>query len=71
MIAQGPPADEQQAAAAGRARPRAEDSYEILCNEVLLPLDMSLAAIRQYVWRQSSELTMHYRRKVGLEARPR
>jgi WD repeat-containing protein 48 len=42
--------------------PRAEDVYEILCNDVVLPLGMSLAAIRQYVWKQSAELVMHYRR---------
>ncbi|KAJ7066614.1 hypothetical protein C8F01DRAFT_1123933 [Mycena amicta] len=44
-----------------RARP--EDLYEILCNDLVLPLDMSIAAVRQYVWRQSAELTMHYRRQ--------
>lgn len=43
--------------------PLPEDLYEVLCNEVLLPLDMSLAAVRQYVWRQGGELIMHYRRK--------
>jgi WD repeat-containing protein 48 len=42
--------------------PRAEDIYEILCNDVVMPLGMSLAAIRQYVWKQSVELVMHYRR---------
>ncbi|KAI0631871.1 hypothetical protein C8Q77DRAFT_1061553 [Trametes polyzona] len=47
----------------GEPRPRAEDQYEILCNDVVLPLDMTLAAVRQFVWRQSSELVMHYRRK--------
>ncbi|KAG7440883.1 WD40 repeat-like protein [Guyanagaster necrorhizus] len=46
-------------------RPRAEDLYEILCNDILLPLDMSLAAVRYYVWKQSAELTMHYRRKLS------
>ncbi|KAF5335676.1 hypothetical protein D9611_009691 [Ephemerocybe angulata] len=46
------------------SRPRPEDQYEILCSEALLPLDMTLAAVRQYVWRQSGELVMHYRRKV-------
>lgn len=50
---------EQQA----KSRPRAEDVYEILCNEALLPLDMTLAAARQYVWRQGGELIMHYRRR--------
>ncbi len=45
------------------ARARPEDQYEILCNDVVLPLDMTLAAVRQFVWRQSAELVMHYRRK--------
>lgn len=43
--------------------PRAEDVYEILCNEQVLPLDMTLAAVRQFVWRQAGELVMSYRRK--------
>ncbi|KAI0740004.1 hypothetical protein C8Q80DRAFT_1111397 [Daedaleopsis nitida] len=48
------------------SRPRPEEQYEILCNDVVLPLDMTLAAVRQYVWRrQSAELVMHYRRKPG------
>ncbi|KAH0830595.1 hypothetical protein J3R83DRAFT_2050 [Lanmaoa asiatica] len=42
-------------------RTRAEDTYEILCNDMVLSLDMTLAAVRQYFWRQSSELTMYYR----------
>lgn len=46
------------------SKPRAEDMYEILCNDVLLPLDMTLAAVRQHVWRQSTELVMHYRRRM-------
>ncbi|THH05585.1 hypothetical protein EW145_g4683 [Phellinidium pouzarii] len=45
------------------ALPRAEDTYEILCNDHVLPLDMTLAAVRQFVWRSASELIMHYRRK--------
>jgi WD repeat-containing protein 48 len=49
----------------GGARPKAEDLYEILCNDVMLPLDMTLAVARQFVWRQSGELVLHYRRKVG------
>ncbi|KAJ3500729.1 hypothetical protein NLJ89_g9660 [Agrocybe chaxingu] len=52
---------EGQAAAA--LRPRAEDVYEILCNETLLSLEMTLAAVRQYIWKQSAELVLHYRRK--------
>lgn len=38
-----------------------EETYEILCNDSVLSLDMTLAAVRQYFWRQSSELVMHYR----------
>ncbi|KAI0728948.1 hypothetical protein C8Q72DRAFT_778814 [Fomitopsis betulina] len=45
-------------------RPRAEDLYEIVCNDVVLPLDMTLAAVRQFVWRQAGELSMYYRRKT-------
>ncbi|KAF5378167.1 hypothetical protein D9615_007561 [Tricholomella constricta] len=44
----------------------AEDEYEILCNDVLLHLGMSLAVVRQYVWKQSTELIMYYRRKPSL-----
>ncbi|KAF9035234.1 hypothetical protein BJ165DRAFT_1355739 [Panaeolus papilionaceus] len=47
----------------GSERPRAEDVYEILCQEALLPLGMTLAAVRQYVWRSSNELVLHYRKK--------
>lgn len=42
---------------------RAEDQYEILCNDQVLSLDVTLAAVRLYVWRQSGELVMHYRKK--------
>ncbi|KDR71860.1 hypothetical protein GALMADRAFT_253641 [Galerina marginata CBS 339.88] len=52
------------------SRPRAEDEYEILCNDTLLPLGMSLAAVRQYVWKQGAELVMHYRRKRPLQVNP-
>lgn len=53
------PSDEGQEP---KSLPRAEDVYEILCNDVVMPLSITLAAIRQYVWKQSSELVMHYRR---------
>ncbi|ESK85811.1 wd repeat containing protein 48 [Moniliophthora roreri MCA 2997] len=56
--------DSQNQGGQHASRPRAEDVYEILCNDVLLPLDMTLAAVRQYVWRQASELTMYYRLKA-------
>ncbi|RPD67758.1 WD40 repeat-like protein [Lentinus tigrinus ALCF2SS1-7] len=57
--------------ARGHDRPRADEQYEILCNDMVLPLDMTLAAVRQYVWRrQSTELVMHYRRKVHTSPPP-
>ncbi|TFK51249.1 WD40 repeat-like protein [Heliocybe sulcata] len=49
---------------AAHPRPRAEEHYEILCSDLVLPLDMTLAAVRQYVWRQSGELVMYYRRRT-------
>ena len=53
------------------SRPRADELYEILCNGAVLPLDMTLAAVRQYIWRQSGELVMHYRRRaVPVPVRP-
>jgi WD repeat-containing protein 48 len=42
-------------------RVRAEETYEILCNDAVLSFDMTLAAVRQYFWKQSSELIMYYR----------
>jgi WD repeat-containing protein 48 len=48
----------------GGSKPRPEDLYEILCNDVLLPLDMTLAAVRQFVWRQAAELILHYRKRI-------
>ena len=41
-------------------RPRGEALYEIICNDALLPLGMTLAAARQYVWRQCG-LVKYYR----------
>jgi WD repeat-containing protein 48 len=49
---------------------RAEETYEILCQDQLLPLDMTLAAVQHFVWRQrggSGELVMHYRRRRKAE----
>lgn len=60
--------DPQEAPRANR--PRAEDEYEILCNESLLPLGMSLAAIRQFIWKQGTELVLHYRRKQPTAVTP-
>lgn len=54
--------DSQGQAQAASQSP-ADDLYEILCNDTLLPYEMTLAAVRQFVWRQGSELVMHYRRR--------
>lgn len=43
---------------------KAEDVYEIVCNNVLLPIGMTLVTVKYYVWRQSTDMTMYYRRKV-------
>ncbi|KAG9120963.1 hypothetical protein FRC07_003284 [Ceratobasidium sp. 392] len=40
-----------------------EREYEILCNEQVLNTGTTLAAVRQYVWRNAGELVMHYRVK--------
>ncbi|EAU81628.2 hypothetical protein CC1G_02644 [Coprinopsis cinerea okayama7 len=60
-------AQQQQQQHQGNRSPRLrpDEQYEILCNEAVLPVDMTLAAVRQYVWRQSAELVMYYRRKVS------
>jgi Domain of unknown function (DUF3337) len=41
-----------------------DDSFKILCNDVVLPLDISLAAVQQFVWQQSLELVMYYCQKL-------
>jgi WD repeat-containing protein 48 len=60
-----PPRDENQIS---HDRARGEDMYEILCNDSVLPLDMTLAAVRHYFWRQAGELVMHYRSKIRTQA---
>lgn len=60
-----PPRDENQNS---HDRARGEDLYEILCNDSVLPLDMTLAAVRHYFWRQAGELVMHYRSKIQTQA---
>ena len=51
-------------------RPKAEDLCQIMCNDAVLPLDMTLADSRQFTCRQSTELIMYYRRKVVLPPPP-
>jgi len=42
----------------------AEEEFEILCNDMILPANMTLAAVRHYIWKQSADLVLHYRRKL-------
>jgi WD repeat-containing protein 48 len=65
--AHGPP---HTAAAAHEPRvpnqpvhPVLDDLWEISCNDTVLPPNMTLAVVRQYVWRQSGEVVLYYRRK--------
>jgi WD repeat-containing protein 48 len=55
-----PPSEQQVVGHAPRSRP--EDMWEFLCNDTVLPLNMTLVVVRQYIWRQSGELVLHYRR---------
>jgi len=41
-----------------------EEIYEILCDEAVVPWYMTLAAVRQYIWRQNGELVLSYRRRT-------
>ena len=40
--------------------------WEIVCNETVLPHNMTLAVVRQHVWRQAGEVVLHYRRSKRL-----
>ena len=60
------PKTQQAQSQSGEPRARPDELFEIMCHDTVLPLDMTLAAVRQFVWRQSSELTMYYRRKMPL-----
>jgi len=49
--------------AAAHEHPPPEDLWDIVCNDTVLPINMTLAAVRQYVWRQSGEVVLYYRRR--------
>ncbi|PVG01194.1 hypothetical protein CPB86DRAFT_805384 [Serendipita vermifera] len=40
-----------------------EDLYELLCNDVVIPNSMTLAAVKHFRWKSGGELVMEYRRK--------
>ena len=45
-----------------------EGIYEILCNDMVLSWYMTLAAVKQFVWRQApGELVLQYRRAEASE----
>jgi hypothetical protein len=60
-----PPTNNETASAVPKYS-RAVDSLEILCDDMVLPVNMTLAAVRHYIWRQPGELVMHYRRTAPL-----
>ncbi|XP_040156212.1 WD repeat-containing protein 48 homolog [Anopheles arabiensis] len=43
----------------------AEERIELLCNEVLCDPNMDLRTVRHFIWKQSSDLTFHYRTKLN------
>jgi hypothetical protein len=40
-----------------------EECIELVCNGFVLPPKMTLAAVRQFVWRQGGDILIQYRRK--------
>eukprot|EP00252_Welwitschia_mirabilis_P010612 TRINITY_DN2397_c0_g1_i1.p1 TRINITY_DN2397_c0_g1~~TRINITY_DN2397_c0_g1_i1.p1 ORF type:complete len:753 (+),score=154.85 TRINITY_DN2397_c0_g1_i1:499-2757(+) len=42
-------------------QPKPKPSVEILCNNQVLPPDMSLATVRAYVWKKPDDLYLYYR----------
>jgi len=42
-----------------------EADIEIICNQRILPLNMSLAAVRHFVWRAPEDLELAFRRRPG------
>uniref|UniRef100_A0A182Q7G0 WD repeat-containing protein 48 homolog n=1 Tax=Anopheles farauti TaxID=69004 RepID=A0A182Q7G0_9DIPT len=43
----------------------AEERIELLCNEVLCDPNMDLRTVRHFIWKQTSDLTFHYRSKLN------
>ncbi|KAH9958413.1 hypothetical protein BC827DRAFT_1219400 [Russula dissimulans] len=63
--AQAASQQEQQQQQRGRSHSvaRPEDVWDIVCNDTVLSPNVTLAVVRQYVWRQAGEVVLHYRRK--------
>lgn len=41
----------------------AEDRLELYCNDVLIDPNMDLRTVRHFIWKQSADLTFHYKTK--------
>ncbi|TGZ83715.1 WD40 repeat-like protein [Ascodesmis nigricans] len=41
-----------------------EDWLELLCHDQLVPLTMTLATIRSYMWKNNGDVTLSFRRKI-------
>ena len=40
---------------------------EILCNDQILPTMMSLATVKQYIWRKSDDIILHFRKRATVD----
>jgi len=41
----------------------AEDKIELLCNDVVCDPSMDLRTVKHFIWKQSTDLTFHYKTK--------
>jgi hypothetical protein len=46
-----------------RAKKRPEDLYELMCDDMPIPNEMTLAAVKKFKWKGGGELVMEYRRR--------
>jgi WD repeat-containing protein 48 len=46
-----------------RTEKRPEDLYELMCDDIPIPNEMTLAAVKKFKWKGGGELVMEYRRK--------
>ncbi|DBA75032.1 TPA: hypothetical protein ACH3X1_010369 [Trebouxia sp. C0004] len=59
----------QQQEAVNANRNRQGDILELTCNGWAVPYDLSLAAVRQYIWKRSDDPVLHYGRQTpGIQA---
>lgn len=55
---------QKQQEAADAQRQRQGDVLELTCNGMAVPYDLSLAAVRQYIWKRSDDPVLHYGRQT-------